>query len=307
MSGPVREGRGVDALLSLRLLQGQRPIVDTFLGYNVLWFYPIVGIFKVLGPHYLAMRIFFLVLCLLTGLLSHGVVLKCSGKAWAALLTGVLVILVPGQTYRNYMAFLIVLNMSVFLSALVLPVRTPGGRLLRTAGAGLTLGAAFLIRIDLGYFLSFILLGLLAAYPVWNPDSLRGTRRLVVPVAGFLLVVTALLATHAPFYRDSVRRGYAAEFIEQYRSWPNMISNFGMGILRGVASMVPATTAVQHHAAQRSDGTARVATSPQRQPPPPGSLKITHGAQERMAISSPRSATRSWRSTSTCPSPSRFS
>jgi hypothetical protein len=63
--GPGGEG-GVAALLSQRLLQGQRPIVDTFLGYNVLWFYPIVGIFKVLGPHYLAMRIFFFVLCTLT-------------------------------------------------------------------------------------------------------------------------------------------------------------------------------------------------------------------------------------------------
>ena len=286
--GPGGEG-GVDALVSLRLLQGQRPIVDTFLGYNVLWFYPIAGIFKVLGPNYLAMRIFFFVLCLLTGLLAHGVVLKCGGRAWAALLTGVLVILVPGQTYRNYMAFLVVLNMSLFLSALVLPSRTPGGRLLWILGAGLTLGLAFLIRIDLGFFLSFILIGLLAAYPVWNPDRLRGWRRLLVPAVGLPLVAAALLATHAPVCHDALRRGYYAEFIGQYRAWPNMISNFGMGILRGAASMLP--SASKNPPAIRAGNPAAkppaVATLPQRQPPPASSLKITHGAQERMSIFSP--------------------
>jgi hypothetical protein len=287
--GPGGEG-GVDALLSLRLLQGQRPIVDTFLGYNVLWFYPIVGIFKVLGPHYLAMRIFFFSLCLITGLFSYGIVLKTSGRAWVALLTGVLVILVPGQTYRNYMAFIVVVNMSLFLSALVLPARTPGRRMLRILGAGLTLGMAFLVRIDVGYFLSFILLGLLAVYPVWNPDRIRARQRLLVAVGGLLLVATALLATHAPFYRESVHRGYSSEFIEQYRSWPRMISIFGMDMVRGAASLLPSNATPRPAAPSDKAPMNRTATTslPPQQYPGAASLKITHGAQERISIRSPK-------------------
>ncbi len=32
----------------------QRPIVDTFIGYNVLWFYAVAGLFKITGPNYIA-------------------------------------------------------------------------------------------------------------------------------------------------------------------------------------------------------------------------------------------------------------
>lgn len=268
---------GVDALISLRLLHGQRPIVDTFLGYNVLWFYPIVGIFELLGPNYLAMRIFFFVLCLLTGIVSYGIVLKSVGRAWAALLTGILVVAVPGQTYRNYMAFIVVANVAAFLCALVLPVKTSGQRLLRISGAGLALGIAFLIRIDVGFFLSFLLLGLLAAYPVWNPDRCSELRRLIVTAGGLVLVVAAILAIHVPFYLDSVRRGYAAEFLEQYRIWPRMILNYGMGILSDAASVLPVHVKNPPPAA---DANASV------RPPAPASFKITHGAQERTSIRS---------------------
>lgn len=287
--GPGGEG-GLDALLSLRLLQGQRPIVDTFLGYNVLWFYPIVGIFKVLGPHYLAMRIFFFVLSLITGLLSYGIVMKCSGRALAALLTGVLAIVVPGQTYRNYMAFIVVMTMSVLLSAFVLPARSPGRRLLRCFGAGIALGVAFLIRIDLGFFLSAIVLGLIAVYPVWNPDHLHRTKRLLVPVAGLCLIISALLLTHWPVYRDAAHRGFAPEFIEQYRTWPRMISGYGMQMLRGVAACLPAIMKHSPDGVATTPGIQQSATksAAQSQTPAPPPLKITHGAHERVSIFAPK-------------------
>ena len=50
---------GTVAIVALRLLDGQRPIVDTFLGYNVMWFYPVVWLFQLTGPDYTALRIFF--------------------------------------------------------------------------------------------------------------------------------------------------------------------------------------------------------------------------------------------------------
>ena len=50
---------GTVAIVAMRLLDGQRPIVDTFLGYNVMWFYPVAWLFKLTGPDYTALRIFF--------------------------------------------------------------------------------------------------------------------------------------------------------------------------------------------------------------------------------------------------------
>ncbi len=296
--GPGGEG-GVAALLSQRLLEGQRPIVDTFLGYNVLWFYPIVGIFKVLGPHYLAMRLFFFLLCTITGLLSYGVVLKCTGKAWAALLAGVLVILVPGQTYRNYMAFLAVLNMSVFLSALVLPVKNLRWRLLWIFLAGVTLGVAYLIRIDVGYFLSFILLGLLVAYPFGDPDHLPLPRRTLVALVGLLLVVSGLFLTHLPVYRDAVNRGFGPEFVGQYRQWPDMISSFGARMIEAATSTIRSSLERPAQSAPLDETSASGGVSqPARNESIPGmkavppplekTLKITHGAQQRISISSPK-------------------
>lgn len=161
---------------------------------------------------------------------------------------------------------------------------------MRILGAGLTLGVAFLIRIDVGFFLSVILTGLLAAYPVWNPDRIRRTHRFLVAIAGLVLVAAAFLATHAPFYRDSLRRGYSEAFVEQYRAWPNMISNFGMGILRGAASMLPAKDRNPRAALSNGAPIPRGAATalPNKQPQPASSLKITRGAQERMSISSPK-------------------
>lgn len=295
--GPGGEG-GVVALLSQRLLEGQKPIVDTFLGYNVLWFYPVVGIFKVFGPHYLAMRLFFFLLSLVTGLLSFGVILKSSGRAWAAFLTGLLVILVPGQTYRNYMAFLAVLNMSAFLSALVLPAKNLWRRLLWVFLAGITLGIAYLIRIDVGYFLSFILLGLLAVYPFGDPDQIPPVRRLLVSLSGLILVVSGLFLTHLPVYRDAVQRGFGPQFIGQYRQWPDMISLYGARMIDAAASSIrnslerPLQPLTDAGAIPSGAATPGRPQSPAIQaksvPPPEKTLKITNGAHQRISISSPK-------------------
>jgi hypothetical protein len=39
-----RDEGGTVALLAKRLLDGERPFLDVVLGYNVLWFYPIVAL-----------------------------------------------------------------------------------------------------------------------------------------------------------------------------------------------------------------------------------------------------------------------
>lgn len=76
-TGLVLTGEGgSNALLASRILEGWRPIVDMFVGYNLLWFYPIAGLFKITGPHMLAMQIFFMGLSLITGGLGFHLVKK---------------------------------------------------------------------------------------------------------------------------------------------------------------------------------------------------------------------------------------
>lgn len=220
---PSAEG-GLEGVCALRLMAGQRPIVDTFLGYNVLWFYPVVWIFKVTGPNYTALRIFFLTLCLITGLLSFRVLMRCSRSPWIALLGGVLTIVIPGQMYRNYMPFLAVLNFSVLHAAYILPPRSTAARMLWMLGAGLVLGITFLIRIDLGYFFSIIMLGMICAFP-FATSSVGLRHRVLLSVLGLLLGFLGVFAINVPVAIDADRRGFGPEFAAQYRQWPHMINS----------------------------------------------------------------------------------
>lgn len=236
---PAAEG-GLEGVVALRLMEGQRPIVDTFLGYNLLWFYPVVWLFKIFGPSYTALRLFFLTLCTVTGLVAFRVVLKTTGKAWAAFLTGILVLVIPGQMFRNYMAFVAVANMSLFLSAYVLPSGV-FRRLLWMTACGIMLGITFLIRIDVGVFLSVVLLGLAVMFPLvpWCGPSLG--KRFLIALAGLALTFLGLFATHLPVYLDARHRGFSSEFTGQYRQWPDMIRVQGVR-MAGIASRMLSST-----------------------------------------------------------------
>jgi hypothetical protein len=293
--GPGGEG-GVVALISQRLLEGQRPIVDTFIGYNVLWFYPVVGLFKAFGPTYIGMRLFFFLLCVLTGLLSFRLILRCTGRAWVAFLAGVLVILIPGQTYRNYMAFLAVLNMTAFLHAYVLSTRSIAARLFWMAASGVTLGIACLVRVDVGYFLSFILLGLIVIFPWAGHLSLGIRRGILMAVAGLILGFAGFFLTHLPVYLDAQQRGFATQFAEQYLQWPRFISCYARITWKAASELAadrftewtrkpapqPAAAVAAPLPVQAGTKVAgRAANSPA---PAIKSIKITKGAQERRSI-----------------------
>jgi hypothetical protein len=59
---PLTGEAGSNALIAQRIREGWLPIKDMFVGYNLMWFYPLAGIFEITGPHLLATRIFFLCL-----------------------------------------------------------------------------------------------------------------------------------------------------------------------------------------------------------------------------------------------------
>jgi len=205
---------GTNAVIAMRLIEGQRPIADTFLGYNVMWFYPLVWLFQAVGPDFTAMRVFFYVMSAVTGVLAFGTVRRVTGQAWLALGCGVLVILLPGMLFRNYMGFLPVLNGFVLLSAFVFEASTPARRFGWYMVAGLALGLTFLTRIDVGVFFLPIYVGVGVLWPL----AVRGRfwRRIPEAVAGLLTVVLVAGVLHVPFWTDARERGFEKNFVNQY-------------------------------------------------------------------------------------------
>ena len=212
---------GTVAVVAMRLMEGQRPMVDTFLGYNVMWFYPVAALFEVTGPNYVALRIFFFAICTLTGVMAFYVVRRVTGSGWFATLAALGPVLIPGMIFRNYMGFLAMLNMLLLLQAYVFEQRSVRGQRGWMAAAGAALGLTFLVRIDLGTFFAVITLGLIVLYPLGKRGEFA--IRLRQAVWGLVLAVVMFLATHAPFYADAVRRGYEEAFVGQYTGWIGLV------------------------------------------------------------------------------------
>lgn len=235
---PSGEG-GVEGVTALRLLSGKIPIVDIALNYNLLWFYPIVWLFKIVGPSYTALRIFFFTIATMTGLLAFFIVKITTRHLWLALLAGILALLLPGQLFRNYMAFTVMLNMALFLKTFLFPGRHLKTHLLWMLATGCSLGVAFLIRIDLGFFLSIIFLGLVLLYP-WISSTNRETvsswkKRTLMALTAFLLGVTGFLLVHVPMYHYAEKKGFVVPFVTQYAQWPHMIISQATHLLKNVA------------------------------------------------------------------------
>jgi hypothetical protein len=164
---------GTTAVYAQRLLEGQRPFVDTFLGYNVLWFYPLVWLFQIFGPNFTVVRIFFFALSIITALLAYRTVRRVSNSALLAFGCGLVLILIPGIQFRNYLGLLGVANLAALLEALGLPQRSPKHRLIWIVVAALSIALTFLIRIELGLFFSGVALASVVAYLLLGDDRVR--------------------------------------------------------------------------------------------------------------------------------------
>ncbi len=214
---------GTAGVVAMRLMAGQRPIVDTFLGYNVLWFLPVAGLFELTGPNYLVLRWYFFAFCTASGLMTYFVVHGYTRNAWFSAVPALMAILVPGMIFRNYMPFLGVLNAFLLTRAFVLRRKSGRKTLLWMLAAGLGLGLTFLFRIDLGIFCTLIFLGLAILYPLGERgEFLRRGRLALAGAAGGLLLGWAV---HIPFWHDAKARGYDREFLEQYTGWLAMIQS----------------------------------------------------------------------------------
>lgn len=214
---------GTNAVLAMRLIEGQRPIVDTFIGYNLMWFYPIVAIFQLLGPNYLAMRIFFFVICLITALLGYKVVQLCTRSAFIALIVAVFMILVPGMIFRNYMGFIATLAMFVLLKGYVLKAPNTKKQIFWMSMSGLAIGLCFLIRIEPTLLLSVVWLGLAILYPMLHKTYFM--KNLIVSASGTIIAFILLVCIHIPFLGYSEKVGFGKEFRAQYTGFVKLLLN----------------------------------------------------------------------------------
>jgi len=231
---------GTVAMVAMRLMEGQRPFVDTFLGYNVMWFYPVAWLFELTGPSYIALRLYFFAICTITALMAFFIVRRVSGSGLYATLAALGPLLIPGMLFRNYMAFMAMLNMLTLLQAYVFEQRRAWVRFLWMVAAGVALGLTFLIRIDIGAFFAVITLGLLVLYPLGIPGGFR--RRLRWSLLGLVSTVVLFLGTQAPFYWDAERRGYAEGFTSQYTGWLGLIGYLASQQVAAKPAETPAAT-----------------------------------------------------------------
>jgi hypothetical protein len=239
---PHDEG-GTAALTAQRILAGEVPIRDVALGYNILWFYPIVWLFQITGVHYVKMRAFFFALSACTALAGWAVVKRVTARSWLAFFVGLLLVVFPGSQFKNYIPLVGMLN-------LLCLVRT-FGRLDLQAGlfgsewrgsqfygdcavGGLVLGLSYLIRIDLGFLFSAIWMGMLV---VQLADIRAGFgSKLARLVVGMLLVGGTVWLVHVPALAHARTRGYESQFVSQYTSWAQYLLKSAVALKSHVGS-----------------------------------------------------------------------
>ena len=119
-----RDEGGTIALGAQRLLNGERPLVDVTLNYNVLWFYPVVALFKWFGVNFVLMRAWFLALSAVAALLAFLAVKRAGRQPWIAFAVALLCVLVPGMIFKNYIPLLVVANSSLLMRAALTAPRT---------------------------------------------------------------------------------------------------------------------------------------------------------------------------------------
>jgi hypothetical protein len=207
---------GTIAVIADRIRTGSRPFVDTFLGYNLLWFYPIVWLFRVFGPNFTIVRIFFFALSIFTALFGYRAVLRATSRPLLGLAVGLILVLIPGIQFRNYLPFFGVANLLVILEAFCLPHRDQRTRLGWVFVAALLVSATFLVRIDLGLFFAVVLVGAALAHAFLGIDP-RPVRLQALLTTALLLPIT-FFALHLPIGLYAQARGFGDAFWNQYTS-----------------------------------------------------------------------------------------
>jgi hypothetical protein len=260
----LRGEGGTIAVIAQRILEGERPLVDTFLGYNLFWFYPIVALFSITGPNFLVVRLFFFLLSTITGVLGYRAVWRVTGRPLLSLLAAVIIILIPGMQFRTYMGLLAVGNLYLCLEVFALE-NSPRSRFLWLIGSGLFLGSTFLVRIDLGILYSTLALGSLILYPLvdfrnWKP-------RLRFSALSLAFYAMLIILVHLPVDQFAAQHGFRNEFWSQYFYWKDDVGKYLNAVYSDSAKALsrlhrPAETNPKPVASTAAPAAARTTGSP---------------------------------------------
>ena len=220
---------GTIAVIAQRIDEGQRPIVDTFLGYNILWYYPIAWLFRITGPNFTVVRIFFFLISTLAGLVGYRTVFRVTGRALLGLAAGLIIMAIPGMQFRNYMGLLGVLNTMFLLEAFVLEHRRSAQRVAWIFGAGVVVALTFLFRIDLGILFTSLAMAAIIFYPLVDLTGWR--KRLKTSLAAVAAFVLAFFIVHLPVDILAARSGFRSEFWDQYFAWLKDLDSRAQGLI----------------------------------------------------------------------------
>ncbi len=213
---PHDEG-GTACLIAQRLMQGERPWVDVEPGYNIGWFYPIVGLFHITGVNYLAVRAWFFVLATITALLGYGIVTRVTGSRWFGLATGLLLVVFPGSQFKDYIPLAEAANTACIIHFIYTDPKSRGRWFGAAILAGVVLGLTFLVRVELGYFFSAIWLLLLIVSLFDRRATIAA--RFAGLILGAIALVLGAVAAQAPVYFHLRSRGLEESYWAEYADW----------------------------------------------------------------------------------------
>jgi hypothetical protein len=202
------------ALISQRLMHGERPFLDVSTGYNVLWFYPISTLFRVFGTNLLLMRAYFYAISTGSGLIAFFLLRRLDAPLWLAFTQALIVISINGQYFKAYIPFLVLSN----LLAITLFLTTQR-KVLVSLGSGILIGTTYLIRIDMGIFLTVVWACVILLHAILLHRRLRLN---LIAFGSLLLGATAM---HLPFIYDAHHRHFLPAFANQYPNVAGLIFN----------------------------------------------------------------------------------
>lgn len=212
---------GTAALTAMRMMNGERPIADVALGYNVMWFYPVVWLFKITGVHYVKMRVYFFALSAVTALAGWALVRRVTGRSWLAFAVGLLLVVFPGSQFKNYIPLLGMLNTLCLVVAFGRENLTRPQLRRDCLIGGSILALTYLIRIDLALFFTFLWIGMLT---IQLFDSRQGFREKTLRwCLGLALLLTTTFLWQVPVYCVARAHGFEQGFVEQYKNCGQMI------------------------------------------------------------------------------------
>jgi len=213
---PHDEG-GTACLVAQRLLHGERPWVDLEPGYNIGWFYPIVGLFHFTGVNYLAARAWFFALSTVTALLGCGIVTRVSGSRCLGLATGLLLVIFPGSQFKNYIPLAEAANTACLIHLLYADPAVRRKWLGFITLSGVVLGLTFLVRVELGYFFTAIWVLLLVVALADRRAPIAS--RLTGSIFGLVALAFGVALAQAPVYADLRARGLETSYWAEYTGW----------------------------------------------------------------------------------------